>query len=108
MWTSHEALLTDYELPMVRDLGPGRRRLGSTRFPWVGERTRRLDGAHVALLAEVGNPIGCKVGPSRIDEPGSCSTTLCDPRLNPEQAAAMVSVWAEPLARRAETPLLIH
>ncbi len=31
---------------------------------WIGERTRQLDGAHVELLRGVGNPIGCKVGPT--------------------------------------------
>ncbi len=221
VWTSHEALLIDYELPMVRDLGAGRRWLGSTHFPWIGERTRQLDGAHVALLAGVCNPIACKVGPAmtageivelcarldprrepgrltliarmgaglvadrlptlveavrtaghpviwlcdpmhgntitsahgaktrllgtvreeirafrravaegggvagglhlettpdpvtecveyleHLDESGACFSSLCDPRLNPEQAAAVVSVWAEPLARRTDAPLL--
>ena len=32
---------------------------------WIGERTRQLDGAHVEFLRGVGNPIGCKVGPTR-------------------------------------------
>ncbi|HVK24961.1 MAG TPA: 3-deoxy-7-phosphoheptulonate synthase [Actinokineospora sp.] len=59
VWTSHEALLLDYELPMVRGAI-----LGSTHWPWVGERTRQLDGAHLALLAEVANPVACKVGPT--------------------------------------------
>ena len=31
---------------------------------WIGERTRELDGAHVEFLRGVGNPIGCKVGPT--------------------------------------------
>ncbi len=41
-----------------------------------------------------------------LDESGACFSSLCDPRLNPEQAAAVVSVWAEPLARRTDAPLL--
>ncbi|MFD7896532.1 3-deoxy-7-phosphoheptulonate synthase [Streptomyces sp. NPDC059568] len=64
IWTSHEALLLDYELPMVRRDEQGRLLLTSTHWPWIGERTRQVDGAHVALLAEVGNPVACKVGPS--------------------------------------------
>ncbi|MBB4895525.1 3-deoxy-7-phosphoheptulonate synthase [Streptomyces olivoverticillatus] len=64
VWTSHEALLLDYELPLVRRDEEGRAWLTSTHWPWIGERTRQVDGAHVALLAEVGNPVGCKVGPS--------------------------------------------
>jgi 3-deoxy-7-phosphoheptulonate synthase len=69
VWTSHEALLIDYEEPLVRQLPDGRRWLSSTHWPWIGERTRQLDGAHVALLAGVANPIACKVGPSMgVDE----------------------------------------
>ncbi|MBB5122899.1 phospho-2-dehydro-3-deoxyheptonate aldolase [Streptomyces eurocidicus] len=64
VWTSHEALLLDYEEPMVRRDEEGRAWLTSTHWPWIGERTRQVDGAHVALLASVGNPVACKVGPT--------------------------------------------
>ncbi|MBV9312675.1 MAG: isochorismatase family protein [Pseudonocardia sp.] len=63
VWTSHEALLLDYEIPMLRPDGEGRFALTFTHWPWVGERTRQIDGAHVALLANVVNPVACKVGP---------------------------------------------
>jgi 3-deoxy-7-phosphoheptulonate synthase len=63
MWTSHEALLLDYEVPMIREAENGERWLSSTHWPWIGERTRQADGAHVALLADVVNPVACKVGP---------------------------------------------
>lgn len=64
-WSSHEALVLDYEASLVRhDPAAGRSLLGSTHFPWIGERTRQLDHAHVALLAAVRNPVGCKIGPS--------------------------------------------
>ena len=36
----------------------------SAHMLWIGERTRELDGAHVEFLRGVGNPIGCKVGPT--------------------------------------------
>lgn len=64
IWTSHEALLLDFELPMLRRDAEGQMYLGSTHWPWIGERTRSVDGAHVALLAEVFNPVACKIGPS--------------------------------------------
>jgi 3-deoxy-7-phosphoheptulonate synthase len=48
---------------------------------WLGERTRELDGAHVAFLAGVKNPIGCKVGPSMTAEG---VLALCE-KLNPER-----------------------
>jgi 3-deoxy-7-phosphoheptulonate synthase len=38
--------------------------LTSTHLPWVGLRTNDPDGAHVRLLAEVANPVGCKLGPT--------------------------------------------
>lgn len=64
VWTSHEALLLDYEIPMIRETGTGRPWLASTHWPWIGERTRQVDGPHVALLAGVANPVACKVGPT--------------------------------------------
>ncbi|MFJ4903518.1 3-deoxy-7-phosphoheptulonate synthase [Streptomyces sp. NPDC088727] len=63
VWTSHEALLLDYEVPMLRTDDAGRLFLGSTHWPWIGERTRQIDGAHVAMLSQVANPVACKVGP---------------------------------------------
>ncbi|KOV58496.1 3-deoxy-7-phosphoheptulonate synthase [Streptomyces sp. MMG1121] len=79
VWTSHEALLLDYEIPMLRTDEAGRLFLGSTHWPWIGERTRQVDGAHVTLLAEVSNPVACKVGPTM--EPGEL-LALCE-RLDP-------------------------
>jgi 3-deoxy-7-phosphoheptulonate synthase len=64
VWTSHEALLLDYEIPMLRRDELGELFLTSTHWPWIGERTRQVDGRHVALLAEVANPVACKLGPT--------------------------------------------
>jgi 3-deoxy-7-phosphoheptulonate synthase len=63
VWTSHEALLLDYELPLLRRSDDDRLLLASTHWPWVGERTRDPAGAHVRLLADVVNPVACKIGP---------------------------------------------
>lgn len=64
-WSSHEALVLDYENALVRrDPATGRRFLGSTHFPWAGARTRQPGGAHVRLLSSVSNPVGCKIEPS--------------------------------------------
>ncbi|WP_324790062.1 3-deoxy-7-phosphoheptulonate synthase [Streptomyces sp. H51] len=63
VWTSHEALLLDYEMPLIRCDEHGRPLLTSTHWPWIGERTRQPDGPHVALLSDVVNPVACKVGP---------------------------------------------
>ncbi|MCB2578995.1 3-deoxy-7-phosphoheptulonate synthase, partial [Listeria monocytogenes] len=63
VWTSHEMLLLDYELSMLREDAQRRVYLGSPPWPWIGERTRQVDGAPVARLAEGLNPVACKVGP---------------------------------------------
>src|SRR6476619_7903095 len=65
IWTSHEALLLDYEEPLVRtDSTTGDWYACSAHFLWVGERTRQLDGAHLEFLSGLHNPVGAKVGPS--------------------------------------------
>ena len=64
-WSSHEALVLDYEEALTRTApGAGGRFLGSTHVPWVGARTGQLSGPHVGLLASVSNPVACKIGPS--------------------------------------------
>jgi 3-deoxy-7-phosphoheptulonate synthase len=64
VWTSHEALVLDYEEPMVRrDPLTGAWCLTSTHLPWIGARTCDPDGAHVRFLAGIANPVGLKVGP---------------------------------------------
>ncbi|MEU3822793.1 3-deoxy-7-phosphoheptulonate synthase [Streptomyces sp. NPDC030392] len=90
VWTSHEALLLDYELPQLRADERGGLFLGSTHWPWIGERTRALDGAHVALLAAVGNPVACKVGPAM--EPDEL-VALCA-RLDPDREPGRLTLIA--------------
>ncbi|WP_308257429.1 3-deoxy-7-phosphoheptulonate synthase [Saccharothrix luteola] len=90
LWTSHEALVLDYELPMVRRDDRGVPLLTSTHWPWIGERTRDVDGAHVRLLASVANPVACKVGPAmRPDE----LRALCE-RLDPEREPGRLTLIA--------------
>ncbi|MFC4507628.1 MULTISPECIES: 3-deoxy-7-phosphoheptulonate synthase [Streptomyces] len=62
--TSHEALLLDYERPQLTvDPADGRLYAGSAHFLWIGERTRRPDGAHIAFAELLANPVGVKLGP---------------------------------------------
>ncbi|MFF1379131.1 3-deoxy-7-phosphoheptulonate synthase [Streptomyces sp. NPDC058308] len=90
VWTSHEALLLDYEVPMLRRDEEGGLLLSSTHWPWIGERTRQLDGAHVALLARVTNPVACKVGPTMTAD---ALLALCE-RLDPGRAAGRLTLIA--------------
>ncbi|MFF8607241.1 3-deoxy-7-phosphoheptulonate synthase [Streptomyces sp. NPDC015346] len=90
VWTSHEALLLDYELPMLRRDATGRLLLASTHWPWIGERTRQVDGAHVALLAGIVNPVACKVGPRMT--PGEL-VALCE-RIDPGREPGRLTLIA--------------
>src|SRR5438445_3268655 len=64
-FTSHEALHLYYEQAQTRQV-PHRQGWYnlSTHFPWVGERTRALNGAHVEYVRGIANPIGVKIGPT--------------------------------------------
>ncbi|MDR2564775.1 MAG: 3-deoxy-7-phosphoheptulonate synthase class II [Bifidobacteriaceae bacterium] len=64
-FSSHEALLLDYERALTRiDSRGGQPYDCSAHFLWIGERTRSPEGAHAELLSHVRNPLGVKVGPS--------------------------------------------
>ncbi|MFM9937127.1 MAG: class II 3-deoxy-7-phosphoheptulonate synthase [Novosphingobium sp.] len=64
-YTSHEALLLQYEQAMTRqDSLTGQWYDTSAHMLWIGDRTRFEGSAHVEFLRGVGNPIGMKCGPS--------------------------------------------
>jgi 3-deoxy-7-phosphoheptulonate synthase len=64
-YASHEALLLDYERALLRpDPVRGGTYASSAHTVWIGERTRDLSGAHIALAAEITNPVGVKIGPT--------------------------------------------
>lgn len=64
-YTSHEALHLDYETALTRNSvrGIGHYNLG-THLPWIGERTRQLDGAHLEYFRGILNPVAVKIGGS--------------------------------------------
>lgn len=73
LFTSHEALLLDYEQSLTRPSkvlksDHSTENTGyydtSAHFIWVGDRTRQVDGAHIEFLRGIKNPIGVKVGPT--------------------------------------------
>ncbi len=64
-YTSHEALLLEYEEALTRlDSTSGNWLAGSAHMVWIGDRTRQPDGAHVEFARGVLNPIGLKCGPT--------------------------------------------
>ena len=65
MFTSHEALLLNYEQSLARfDEASESWWATSGHMLWIGDRTRQLDGAHVEFVRGVANPVGLKCGPS--------------------------------------------
>ncbi|HYO53506.1 class II 3-deoxy-7-phosphoheptulonate synthase [Archangium sp.] len=64
-YTSHEGLNLHYESAQTHRVP---QRTGwydlTTHMPWIGERTRSLDGAHVEFFRGIRNPVGVKLGPS--------------------------------------------
>ncbi|MER7282822.1 3-deoxy-7-phosphoheptulonate synthase [Dactylosporangium sp. NPDC000244] len=99
-WASHEALLLDYEVPQLRRTASGRRLLASTHWPWIGERTRDPDGAHVALLAGVVNPVACKVGPATTAEELLALCARLDPDREPGRLTFIARLGAGHVAER--------
>jgi 3-deoxy-7-phosphoheptulonate synthase len=64
-YTSHEALLLEYEEALCRvDSTSGKWLAGSGHMIWIGDRTRQPDGAHVEFARGVMNPVGLKCGPT--------------------------------------------
>ena len=85
-YASHEALLIDYERAMLRlDTTRPEPRLYdlSAHFLWIGERTRQLDGAHIAFAELLANPIGLKIGPTTTPELAVEYVERLDPHATP-------------------------
>jgi 3-deoxy-7-phosphoheptulonate synthase len=85
-YASHEALVLDYERAMLRlDHSREVPRLFdlSGHFLWIGDRTRQLEGAHMALAELISNPIGVKLGPSTTPEMAVEFVERLDPNFEP-------------------------
>ena len=89
LFTSHEALLLNYEEALSRiDSFTGKRYNCSAHFVWIGERTRQLDHAHVEFFKQIENPVGVKIGPTiTADE----LIALID-ALNPDNQAGRITL----------------
>ena len=90
-YTSHEALLLEYEEALCRiDSTSGLPVAGSGHMIWIGDRTRQPDGAHVEFCRGVQNPIGLKCGPSTTAE----DLKVLMAKLNPENEAGRLTLIA--------------
>jgi 3-deoxy-7-phosphoheptulonate synthase len=83
-FTSHEGLHLYYEQAQTRQVP---RRTGwynlSTHFPWIGERTRALDAAHIEYFRGIANPIGVKIGPSITPDQAIALADVLNPQNEP-------------------------
>jgi 3-deoxy-7-phosphoheptulonate synthase len=90
-YTSHEALLLEYEEALTRvDSTSGKWIAGSGHMIWIGDRTRQPDGAHVEFCKGVSNPIGLKCGPTMTS--GHLKSLMST--LNPDNEAGRLTLIA--------------
>ncbi|MDF1620576.1 class II 3-deoxy-7-phosphoheptulonate synthase [Pseudothioclava nitratireducens] len=90
-YTSHEALLLEYEEALCRtDTTTGLPIAGSGHMLWIGDRTRQPDGAHVEFCRGVQNPIGLKCGPTTTAD----DLKVLMAKLNPENEAGRLTLIA--------------
>ncbi|WP_404814712.1 class II 3-deoxy-7-phosphoheptulonate synthase [Scrofimicrobium canadense] len=100
LFSSHEALLLDYEEAMTRvDSRTGNLYDTSGHFLWIGERTRALDEAHVELLSHVRNPIGVKLGPNSTQEDVKGLIERLNPQGEEGRLTFMVRMGADNIER---------
>ncbi len=102
VYTSHEALILGYEEALTRqDSLTGGWYDCSAHMLWIGDRTRDLGGAHVEFLRGVGNPVGCKIGPSVGPDD---VLALCE-QLNPDRTPGRLTLITRMGAARVEEHL---
>ncbi|MHB1612946.1 MAG: class II 3-deoxy-7-phosphoheptulonate synthase [Actinomycetes bacterium] len=101
LYASHEALLLEYESALTRiDSRTGLPYDTSGHFLWVGERTRALDGAHVAFAAAIRNPIGVKIGPSTTPDDVLALIDRLDPDREPGRLTLVSRMGADRVRER--------
>lgn len=101
VYVSHEGLLLPYEQGLSRIGTDGEIYDSSAHMLWIGERTRNLDGAHVAFFRGVKNPIGVKIGPTATPEE---VLALCE-RLNPDNIPGRLTLIMRMGATAIDTAL---
>ncbi|MFD5540336.1 3-deoxy-7-phosphoheptulonate synthase class II [Streptomyces sp. NPDC127079] len=95
VFASHEGLLLDYEAALTRrHPRTGRRYAGSGHMLWIGDRTRQLDGAHVAYFATIDNPIAVKLGPAGTPAQALALIDRLDPGRRPGRLTFIVRMGA--------------
>jgi 3-deoxy-7-phosphoheptulonate synthase len=107
-YTSHEGLNLHYEAAQTRTVP---RREGhyllTTHMPWIGERTRDLEGAHVEFFRGVENVVGVKLGP-KVDPVDALHLfERLNPTNEPGKLVAITRMGADAV-ERSLPPLVEH
>jgi 3-deoxy-7-phosphoheptulonate synthase len=106
-YTSHEGLNLHYEAAQTRRVP---RREGhydlTTHLPWVGERTRSLDGAHIDFFGGIENAVGVKLGPKASVEEAVELCRALNRRNEPGKLVLITRMGAGAVAERL--PLLVE
>ena len=102
-FTSHEGLNLLYESAQTRTVP---RRQGhydlTTHLPWIGERTRALDGAHVEFFRGIRNPIGVKIGPKADPDEVVELVRILNPSAEPGRMVLIVRMGVEHVGQKLE------
>jgi 3-deoxy-7-phosphoheptulonate synthase len=105
-YSSHEALLLEYERALTRiDSRTGNPYNVSAHLPWIGERTRDPDGAHVDLLSRIRNPVAVKLGPTASADDALALVERLNPDGEPGRLSFITRMGAEKI-RSILPPLL--
>jgi len=96
IYTSHEALLLNYEEALTRkDSMDDKIYDCSSHMLWIGDRTRGVDGAHVEFLRGVENPVGIKAGPTTTVEDLLSLIDTINPQNEPGKLNIIVRMGAD-------------
>ena len=102
LYTSHEALLLNYEEALTReDSIDGDILDCSAHMLWIGDRTRGVDEAHVEFLRGVINPVGIKAGPTMSAD----DLLKLIEKLNPQNEAGKINIIVRMGADKIEREL---
>ena len=105
-YSSHEALLLDYERALTRtDMRSGRAYDLSAHLLWIGERTRAPGGAHVEFASQIRNPVAVKIGPAATSQDILALIEALDPDHEPGRLTVITRMGAGQI-RQALPPLV--
>jgi len=100
-FTSHEGLNLLYESAQTRRV-PHREGWYdlTTHMPWIGERTRALDGAHIEFFRGIRNPVGVKLGPKSTGADAVALSVTLNPQNEPGKLVFITRLGAGKAAER--------